>query len=401
MSKIIVIGIDSFGLTLRKNEILTDCTLVVAGNRLLAEVTNPEVEKRSITPLADAMAAIRQALPSGNVGVLASGDPLFFGIGRRLLAEFDSSRVEFFPALSSMQEACARFKLSWDDAELISLHGRKNLHVPGLLLRYPKSLIFTDQAHTPDILARELISYCETIGEGNLPDECRMMVAENIGNDKERVTEGSLHTVASRSFADLNVLCILVPEDGRRGRLGLTENEIAHSRGLITKDEVRAATLHKLRLPKSGVFWDIGAGSGSVSVEAALMNPDLTVYSVERKKEELANIKENICRNRCYNVVPVSGEAPFSIENLPDPDAVFIGGSGGQLEKIIAEAAKRLPNGGRLVVNGVIEKTVTEAPRFMKDNGLSVESSTVQISRTGQADEPVVFNPITIMVGSK
>ncbi len=401
MSEIFVIGIDSFGLSARQEKMIAECGLVVGGARLLDKVANLTAEKKSITPLSETLTAIEKALTKGNVGVLASGDPLFYGIGRRLLTEFDHARITFFPALSSMQEAFARFKLPWDDAELISLHGRRNLHLAGLLLQYSKSFVFTDRENAPDILAREIIGYCEIIDEKELPLQCTMLVAENIGSEEERITKGNLHDIAAGSFSDLNVVCILVPEVETRGRLGLTEKELSHSRGLITKDEVRAATLHKLRLPSSGVLWDVGAGSGSVSIEAARLNPDLTVYAMERKAEELANIRENIRRYRCYNVVLVPGEAPGNLAALPDPDVVFVGGSGGQLEKIIAEAAKRLPSSGRLVVNGVIEKTVTEAPGYMRDNNLGVESSTIGVSRTGQGDEPVVFNPITIMVGKK
>ncbi len=401
MSKIYVIGVDSLGLSARQEQILGNCGLIVAGKRLMSQVEVPDVSKRNITPLTDALDDIRDAVDYGNVGVLASGDPLFFGIGRRLLSEFDSSKIDFMPALSTMQEAFSRFKLPWDDVRPVSLHGRTSDHLAGLLLRYPKSFVFTDSTHSPDVLAKSILQYCHHICEPDLPKKCRIWVAENIGDDKERIIEGSLQEIAGGKFADLNVVCILVPDNEKGNRLGLTEKELAHSRGLITKDEVRAATLHRLRLPKTGIFWDVGAGSGSVSIEAACINPDLTVYAIERKKEELDNIRENIRRHRCYNVVPIAGEAPDSCLDLPDPDVVFVGGSGGNLEKIVAEVGKRLPMGGRLVVNGVIERTVTDAPKYMADNNLSVECSTLHVSRTGQAIESVVFNPITIMVGSK
>ncbi len=401
MSEIHVIGIDSSGLGKEQKEILTNCKMIVGGDRLLEYVQGYSGKMCSITPLAKALEAIHATLPHGNVGVLASGDPLFYGIGKRLLQEFMSTNICFFPALSSLQEASARFKLSWDDAEIISLHGRRRNHLAGLLLMHSKSFVFTDREHAPNILASEIIAYCETIEEKDLLHRCRMLVAENIGSSEEKISQGSLEEIAGRVFSDLNVVCILVPEGEPCGRLGLSEAEIAHSRGLITKNEVRAVTLHSLRLPKTGVFWDVGAGSGSISIEAARMNPELTVYAIERKGEELFNIKKNIRSHRCYNVIPVVGEAPVATKSLPDPDVVFVGGSGGHLGKIITETVKRLAKGGRLVVNGVIERTVLEAPRYMRDNDLRVNSSTVSISRTRQEEEPVVLNPITIMVGSK
>ena len=121
--------------------------------------------------------------------------------------------------------------------------------------------------------------------------------------------------------------------------LGLTEDEVVHSRGLITKSEVRAATIHQLRLPKTGVFWDVGAGSGSISIEAARSHPELTLFAIEHKMEEIANIKANIRKFGCYNIIPVFGKAPEELTDLPAPDRIFVGGSSGTLSAI-AEIAK-------------------------------------------------------------
>jgi precorrin-6B C5,15-methyltransferase / cobalt-precorrin-6B C5,C15-methyltransferase len=399
--KIFVIGVDSFGLRPQHLEMLISCQLVIGSDRQLAFLGDLKVDKKGVTPLAEALAAIRESLKTGNVGVLASGDSLFYGIGKRLLNEFSSSEILFQPALSSMQEAFARFKIPWDDATIISLHGRRCDHPAGRLLTHEKSFVFTDSVNSPNYLAEKCLEYCDQIGEHKLLDECRVLVAEQIGSPNERLIEGRFSEVAEMSFDPLNVMCVLTPGKKALTCFGLLEGEICHSRGLITKNEVRAATLHTLRLPKTGVLWDVGAGSGSISLEASRMNPELTVFSLERKEEELVNIKKNIRRYRSYNVVPVVGEASVTCRGLPDPDVVFIGGSGGSLKNIIKEVAQRLPKGGRLVVNGVIEKTRKEAPKFMAENGLLVQSSTVSVSRIGENAEEVVFNPITIMVGQK
>jgi len=184
---------------------------------------------------------------------------------------------------------------------------------------------------------------------------------------------------------------------------GLTEEEIAHSRGLITKDEVRAVTLHTLRLPSTGVLWDIGAGSGSISVAAARMHPDLTVFAVDQHPEAFANVKKNIRQFGCYNIIPIQGEATEVLNSLPDPDRVFVGGSGGKLPAIIGQAAHRLPSGGRMVVNGVIGATVAEAPQCMAMHGLQVDLTRVQIERTTfpKTESGKVLNPITVMTGRK
>lgn len=400
-AQIHIIGVSPHGLTLAQRELLGQSALIVGGTRLLELFGHCTLPTVSVTPLAEALPVMEESLKQGDVAVLASGDPLFFGIARRLLDHFGHDLVEVHPTLSTMQDAACRFKVSWDDARLLSLHGRSCDHVPGMLLAQPKSFVFTDSTNSPDALARDLISYLQLIGDDALLEGCQVMVAENIGTDEESLFRGSLQEAADRSFAELNVMCLLCPRQERSALFGLHEDELAHSRGLITKDEVRAATLHRLALPRKGVFWDIGAGSGSVSIEAARMNPDLVIYAVERKEEELANIKANIRRFGCYNVIPVAGLAMDVLEHLPTPQRVFIGGNGGQLPDIIQTVAHRLPQAGVLVVNGVVEKTITAAPQLMADQGLRVETSSITISRTGLDGVAVHLNPITIISGGK
>lgn len=402
--RLYVVGAGVQGLTVSQKEILADCALIVSSERHMSLVEGIAVEKIAITPLGEALGRIKQTLPSASVGVLASGDPLFYGIGRRILAAFDQELVTVLPALSSMQEACARFKTPWDDVSFVSLHGREYCHLPGLLLT-PKTFVLTDRRNSPDRIAAQLLDYLNLIGDDNLKQDCQVQVGENIGAGNERFIAGSLADIAAQRFADLNVMLLTCPGLNKKdaGCFGLCEEEIFHSRGLITKDEVRAVTLHKLQLPLSGVMWDIGAGSGSVSVEAARMNPGLTVYAVERTDGEIANIKKNIRRFRSYNVIPVAGSAPAVLRKLPAPDRVFIGGSGGHLSPIITYAAERLSAGGRLVVNGVLAKTIDEAPQLMRTRGLSVSMSTIQCERRNLAREGTgtSLNPITVIAGKK
>ncbi|MDH4331744.1 MAG: precorrin-6y C5,15-methyltransferase (decarboxylating) subunit CbiE [Desulfobulbaceae bacterium] len=403
--ELILIGVGCRGLTEEQIGMLARCRLIVGDRRHLALVEKMAAEKWAISPLAPALQTIRLELTNGDVGVLASGDPLFFGIGRRLLKEFGADRLVVLPALSTMQEACARFHLSWDDMKMVSLHGRKTLHGPGLLLGREKTFVFTDRHNTPACLARQLADYLELIEDQPLLAGCRVYVAENLGSAEERLFSGTLAEAAEQNFAELNVLIVTRPRatDENLPLFGLFETEIAHSRGLITKDEVRAVTLHALRLPSTGVFWDLGAGSGSISLTAARLQPDLTIFAVDQHPEAIANVKRNIRRFGCYNIIPVQGEASEVVSTLPDPDRVFIGGSGGKLAEIIGQAARRLPLRGRLVVNGVIPKTVAEAPPCMAEHGLKVGLTKVQIERTTfPENEPAkVLNPITVMTGSK
>lgn len=405
MFRLLLIGVGCHGLTGEQTGMLARCGLIAGDPRHLALVEEVVAEKLPISPLAPALESIRLALANGHVGVLASGDPLFFGIGRRLLKEFGGEQLVVLPALSTMQEACARFKLPWDDMALVSLHGREALHAPGLLLGREKTFVFTDRRNTPDSLARQVVAYLELIEDEPLLAGCRVQVAENLGTAEERLFSGTLAEAARQEFSELNVLIVTRPRSATENLplFGLSEAEIAHSRGLITKNEVRAVTLHALRLPSTGVFWDLGAGSGSISVAAARLYPGLTVYAVDQQAEAMAKVKQNIRQFGCYNIIPIQGEATAVLRGLPNPDRVFIGGSGGKLSEIIGQAAHRLPGGGRMVVNGVTGRTVVEAPQCMAELGLEVAMTRIQIERTTfpESKPGTILNPITVMTGCK
>jgi len=403
MFKIFVIGVDGLTLSSRQQQLLNQSVLILGSKRFAPLVADFSDKFCDITPLHTALSRMRQAASFGNVAVLASGDPLFYGIGRRLLAEFPADSISFFPALSSLQRACALFRLPWEDAKISSLHGRTTGHLPGLLLSHGKHLLFTDGNNSPNRLADSILEYLALIGEKSLPESIRMQVAEDIGMESERVFTGTLAEARNQRFSDLNIVCLQVPgiPAPPSYRFGLGEELLHHSRGLITKNEVRAATLHSLRLVPNGIFWDIGAGSGSLSIEAARSNPGLTVYAVEHKEKELHNIKNNIVKFRCFNIVPVFGRAPEVLGDLPAPQRVFIGGSGGKLPEIVTEVADRLDGDGILVVNAVIEETMETAPLLLQANGFSVQTATVQVWRTSADGVSQHFNPITIITGSR
>jgi precorrin-6Y C5,15-methyltransferase (decarboxylating) len=345
---------------------------------------------------------VAECLLTGPVAVLASGDPLFHGIGRSLIHRFGPQRITIHPALSAVQLACARFHLPWDDLVLLSLHGRSGHDIPGRILRHAQVLLLTDGRNSPNRVAAELMAALQACQDSKRIDAIRIRVAENLGLAEERLTSGGLAEIAALSFAPLNMMLVEQPSPPSSYSFGLRETEIVHSRGLITKDEVRAATLHRLRLPATGVFWDIGGGSGSVSLEAARLAPDLLICIIEKKPEEQDNIRANIRRYAAYNIRLVTGEAPEVLADLPAPDRIFIGGSGNRLEAIIATAGARLIPGGRIVLNAVLPATEATALRCLQRLQFQVASATLAVTRTQHPDgKPQVFNPITLITGDK
>ena len=407
MSELTILGIHTPDDLNQHRELISSAKLILGGRRHLKMLPDVGAQLLEITPLTEAMEAIGKCFTTGSIVVLASGDPLFYGIAKKILGEFPEKNISIIPAVSSLQLACARFKLPWDDARIVSLHGR-NLNNCALLLRSAKTLLLTDRNNSPTKIARELLDYLELIEEPTLAEDIVFYVAEDLGMETENIFHGSLQETALQKFSSLNVACLCIKRKNlcqhpaaASFTFGLVEEEIHHSRGLITKNEVRAATLHSLRLPGSGVFWDIGGGSGSVSIEAARLCPELAVYTIERHWEELANIKANIRTFGCYNITPVAGKAPEALTQLPDPDVVFIGGSGGNMEIIMEVIAARLTPGGRCVVNGVIEKTITSAPLLLRRYGFSVSTSEISVQRTDDAGNVKTFNPITIITGTR
>jgi precorrin-6Y C5,15-methyltransferase (decarboxylating) len=397
--KIILIGIDPEGLTAKALALLAACPVVVASSRHRHLVPAGH-EIIAIAPVQQTLALVSDRLHRGNVAVLASGDPLFFGIGRTLLQTVGSEKLEIHPALSSVQLAFSRFKEPWDDAAFVSLHGRETEHILPLLLPHDKVLVFTDGVNSPDALCRQLLTCFASVDDVETVNRYQVMVAENLGQKNERLTTGSLAEISGQGFSPLNVVIFKRQPILRPFRLGLETDNIQHSRGLITKDEVRAATLHKLQLPEQGVLWDIGAGSGSVAIEAARLCPGLMIYAIERHPEELANIKANIRTYQCHTIQVIEGIAPEALAELPAPDRVFIGGSGGNLEQVISYTAGKLKSNGILMANAVLTKTAAAAPALMQEQGLQVDACEIRVTKmTATGNEEL--SPITIIRGRK
>jgi len=371
----------------------------------------------------------------GGIVLLASGDPMFFGIGRRAVKEFGKEAVEILPDLSSIQMAFSRIKEPWDDAFLMSLHGgpdpvkrRRLLYgindIPMLLQKHKKIAILTDKQNNPSEIAKAINSSPVTRHSSLI-----LYVCERLGYADEKITEGTPEEIAAMSFEAPNVVILKneapssmsfpfvgnpseLREEPKKDcgqaamtddvRFRLEENEILHSRGLITKDEVRAVTIHKLRLPQRGVFWDIGAGSGSISIEAARLYPELKVYAIEKDEEQINLIKENKVRFNTANIEIIKGEAPNVLVNFLAPDRVFIGGSGSRLMEIInyiSQVPVKI-----VVINAATIETLNSAIQGLERNGFGVEVSEISISRSkiiSNRRHMRALNPVFVITGEK
>jgi precorrin-6Y C5,15-methyltransferase (decarboxylating) len=333
------------------------------------------------------------------VVVLCSGDPNFFGIARFLLRNLPKERLEIMPNVTSVQYAFARIREPWDDAVFVSVHGRELGRAIDRIIAAEKVAILTDTTNTPATIARELIARG---AEGYDAWLC-----ENLGQPNENLIKTDMKGLLDIAAAPLNILILIKawePNLTHYPLMGIEDEEFATAKKLITKQEVRAVTLAKLKLMDDLVMWDIGAGSGSVSIEASNLIPNGRIFAVEQNAQYLVFLRDNLKKFVASNVKLVEGSAPDALDDLPDPDRVFIGGSGGMLEEIIDTVDRRLKPGGLLVLNAVTLDTLTKAVEMLENNGCTVEVTCVNIAKTRGLSEFKLFeahNPVYIIAAWK
>jgi len=355
MVSILGIGDDGLdGATEAVRKLIREADLLVGNERVLALVPKSSAQRLALG--ADVEVAAEQIAAAGSkkVAVLVSGDPLFYGLARFLCERLGQDQCEIIPHVSSMQLAFARVKESWDDAYLTNLASHNLDAVIDRVRTAEKVGLFTTEECGPDAVARALIK--------RRIDYFTAYVCENLGARNERVTRGSLAEIAAEEFDPLNVMILVrtpdaldAPRDAsERSAFGNADETFIQSKpkhGLLTPAEVRAVALAQMALTSRSVVWDVGAGSGSVSVEASLLCPAGKVFAIEQDAEDAELIRENIDRFGAQSVTPVIGRAPEVWADLPDPEAVFIEGSGREVVRLAELAFKRLKPGGRLVAS--------------------------------------------------
>jgi precorrin-6Y C5,15-methyltransferase (decarboxylating) len=399
LSRICVIGLDGGPLSAEAASLLEGAALVVGGERHLA-VLGIETERAALLKGDLSEALSRTEKTEGPVVVLASGDPGFFGIARALGERFGTENLRVIPAVSSVALAFARAGLSWDDAVTVSAHGRDPRRAVNVCRSHPKVAVLTSPEFGPAELARELEDTGRTF-----------LVAERLGEPDERVYRGGAREVSGMEWRGPNVVLVLDEERkvGRRGWISpsvesagwwaLPEDEFEHSSGMITKPETRALVLARLGPGPGDLVWDVGAGSGSVAVECARLGA--AAIAVEREGESCARIRKNASRYGVY-VRVVEGYAPDALRDLPEPDAVFVGGSGGDFEEIVKLCAVRAR---RVVVLSLITlERVVPAGEILEGCGLEVETALLQASRVkgiGGLHRLAAQTPVFVVSGRK
>ena len=378
-------------LTVRALEAIRACPVLVGARRLL----EPWGESHQCVPLITAsdIAEFIGKTPEGPVAVLLSGDTGFYSGAKNLWPLLGNCEVETVPGISSLTYFCARIQATWQDAKLVSAHGRAH-NLAGEIQKNAKTFALTGGATRVEDVCRELVER----GLG----EVRLSVGEWLSYSDERIVTGTAAELAGETFADLSVLLAENPDPVVRPWNGSGLPDGAFLRGDVpmTKEEVRSLALSKLRLEEHHVVWDVGAGTGSVSVECALSCPAGRVYAVEKKEEALALIAENRARFGAANLEIVAGTAPEALEALPAPDRVFLGGTSGGLEEILQAVFHKNP-AARVVCTAVTLETVGEAAKCFSRLG-SPDMVQLSVTRTRPAGRYHLMdaqNPVWLFSG--
>lgn len=378
-------------------EIIAQAEVMIGHQRHLDIFPDFSGEKRPLGDLPEVLEFLKRT--DKRVVVLASGDPAFFGISRFLLRNLPKERIEIFANVTSMQYAFACIKEPWDDAIFVSVHGR-GMHVAvDKIIAAEKACVLTDKVNTPAAIAAELI---ERGAEGY-----EAWLCEDLGLATEKFTRTDVRGLLELKPSDLNILILVKtyePNLVQYPLIGIDDDEFHTSKKLITKQEVRAVTLSKLQLQDDLVLWDIGAGSCSVSIEASNLMPNGRIFAVERNQQCIGFINENLKKFCTRNVKLIEAYAPEGLEDLPDPDRVFIGGAGGKLDEIIDAIALRLKPEGIVVINAVTLDTLSKAVEFLEDHGYTVEATCVNIAKTRKLTEYKMFeaqNPVYVIAAWK
>jgi precorrin-6Y C5,15-methyltransferase (decarboxylating) len=395
-------GMGPQDLSEQQQKIIEQADVLVGGRRLLEFFKASTAQKKSIgKDIEDVIVYVKKQMKAHNVVVLASGDPLFFGIGATLTKALGPENVRIYPNISTISAAFARIKEPWSDVQIISLHGKKNeKQLLRALEKEDHIAVLTDPRNNPAWLARLLI-------EKHMLD-FQLCVLEKLGSSSERIAWYPLSQAAALEFTAPNLVVL------KRGakdlkinsqpHLGMPDGWFAHQAGLITKSEVRAVSLSKLQLLPNQIMWDLGAGSGAVSIEASVLLTNGHIYAVEKNPNRIEHIKQNKQRFTVKNLDIIESVLPQGLTDLPAPDRVFIGGGGKELKTIIQAAAAALKSNGIIVINTVLVSSLQIAKKTMNQLGFQTDIVQIQINRGSDmpwGERLEAQNPVWIITGMR
>ena len=406
MIHVIGIGLDGAdGLPSKTLTLIAQANILAGGDRHLSYFPEWEEKwfliKNFSTDLEHLQQLCKKLEAGETIVVLVSGDPLYFGLGRLLLEKFPADQLQFHPHNSSIQLAFNRLKLPWQDAQIISAHGRSpDLLKQALQKGGEKLAILTDRQNHPGAIAKLCLAL-------NLPTTYQAWVCENLGGTDETIQTFDLTELASfeaDNFASLNVVILLHQPDNHVTLdpqtlpiFGIPDQYFASfgdRPGMITKQAIRVQILAALQIQPGQIIWDIGSGTGSVAIEVARLCPTSQIFAIEKTSAGQLLIQQNVERFQVKNLTVIAGNAPDSLEKLPQPARIFIGGNGGQLIPILDQCQLTLQFQGKIVMAIASLEHLSLAMGWFRANNWACAVQHLQISQSVNFAELTRFSPL-------
>ncbi|MCL2033052.1 MAG: precorrin-6A reductase [Methanomassiliicoccaceae archaeon] len=394
--KVSVIGIgmgNEDTLTIGARKAVDEADLLIGAERMVRSVSKGQdsfFEYR-----ADPVIAFINEHPEyRRVAVLVSGDVGFQSAAKKMIEKMDASvfELEVKCGVSSVAYLCSRIGSSWDDAFLMSAHG-KGANIVGAVYGNSKVIVLLNGDKGTRAMCEELIEYGL--------DRVNVTVGQDLGHENECIIKGRPSELRDQKFGSLCIAMIENPEACRKNPIGIRDDLFIRGDAPMTKEEVRSLSVIKLKLEDDSVLFDIGAGTGSVAVESALTVPNGKVYAVEKESNAADLIEQNKKRFKVPNLEIIRGSAPDVLENLPIPSHVFIGGSSGNLKEIMETCLRKNPK-VRFVINAITLETISEMVRCIDELDMEEEEiMSVNISKSKKAGRyhlMTAHNPIYVGV---
>ncbi len=391
--------------------VISQCEVIISGQRNLELFKDLKKEECVIeNNLKELIEYIQVNIYSKKIAVIVTGDPGLYSLMEYLKKNLDGIEIEVMPGISAFQYLCAKLKISWNDIYITSLHGRENPELIGIVKQNFRTAVFAGGGNSPDKI-------CSLLREEDIKN-LKVTVGENLSYEHERIVQGSIEQIEGMEFDSLSIMIIENINHSIGGGCNSEKNENASTIGIrddmfirgnvpMTKEEIRTISVSKLRLEKNSVVCDIGAGTGSVTIECGRVCSRGRVYAVECNEEGIELIKRNIERFELSNVSVIEGKAPEILyEALGDikPDRFFIGGTKGNMNSIL-EWITKVNKDIVVVINTITIESTYEAIKGLESYGFKdIEVTSISISKSVEAGEKHLMkaiNPVTIISGKR
>jgi precorrin-6Y C5,15-methyltransferase (decarboxylating) len=391
---IIGTGVGGNTVTVAAEKAISEADVLIGGGRMVRDVSSDQdifAEYRidAILPFIDEHTEYEK------IAVLVSGDTGFYSMSKELLEKIDRTRfdVKVLCGISSVAYLCSKIGVSWDDANLISAHGRE-ANIVGNVSVNRKTITLLEGSSGAKKMCSELVAFGL--------DHVSVTIGQDLGQPSERIVSGKPSDLKDVEFGRL-CIAIIINENASVTVSGIPDEDFIRGDAPMTKSEVRTLSVSKLRLEKDSIVYDVGAGTGSVSVEAALTAIDGKVYAIEKDPGSADLIEANKIKFKAPNIEVIRGSAPDALSELPAPTHAFIGGSSGNMEEIIKTLLKKNPS-IRMVINSITLETISETIRCIRDLDLEEEETvSISVSRSrniGKYHLMAAQNPVYITVCS-